>query len=585
MAISHPSSNDPVLNDQITAVIKQLPLILLINLPLVLLLSWLYWPWVNQIWLMVWALAMLVVMALRFISLVFLGPRLIRRLSEDQQQYVLVANSAISGILWAWAGALFFVEGKLDYQLIILMILIVKGTGSVSAIINSLPAFYAYFPVSMLPITILFLLQPEITSILLGVICLFFIIIMLWFARNLNRTLLESIRMRYENSLLLQETETRKQEAEKANLAKTQFLAAASHDLRQPIHAMSLLLTVLEENNIPDDQPKVVDKMRGTVDSLQNLLNALLDISRLDAGAVKADNKVFTLKSVLKPMQNEFQILAEQKNLLLLWPDTDFTLNSDPVLLEQILRNLIANAIRYTEAGRITVEAQKDNDELILAVSDTGIGITQADQQAIFDEFYQVGNQQRDRNHGLGLGLAIVKRILVLLDSDIKLQSSNKGSRFSFRLGLSDQLLDVKQHVEHVIETKLKLSSIVCILEDDEHVSDAMQTLLQSWGCSTFVANNAETMLTKLNALHAVPDVIISDLQLDHNINGVNESQRLWEEFNRTIPTLIITGNIEAEQLADIKQKSLPVLYKPVAPARLRAFLRTVSTARTDNGD
>lgn len=577
MAISQSDNNNPVLGDQMKAVLKQLPLILLINLPLVIVLGWLYWPWVNQTWLLFWAAAMLLVMALRFVLVVFFGPRIVHRLSEDQQQYVLVANSAISGFLWACAGALFFVEGKLEYQLIILMILIVKGTGSVSAIINSLPAFYAYFPVSMLPITILFLLQPGITSILLGVICLIFIIIMMWFARNLNRTLLESIRMRYENNLLLEETEIRKQEAEKANLTKTHFLAAASHDLRQPIHAMSLLLAVLEENNTPEQQPKVLNKMRGTVESLENLLNALLDISRLDAGSVKVDKKVFTLMSVLKPMQDEFQILAEQKELLLFWPQNDFTLHSDPILLEQVLRNLITNAIRYTNTGRIIIDAEKDENKLTVSVADTGIGISKIEQDSIFDEFYQVGNQQRDRNHGLGLGLAIVKRILDLLESKIQLESSDKGSCFSFCLDLSEEVIDKQRMVENLIETKLKLSSIVCILEDDEQVSDAMQTLLQSWGCSVLVASNAEAMIKKLNYSHVIPDVIISDLQLGDDINGVEESECLWEEFNRIIPTVIITGNIEAEQLADIKQKGLPVLYKPVAPARIRTFLRSAS--------
>lgn len=575
------SDNDLILNDQIKAVIKQLPLILLINLPLVLVLSWLYWPWVNHTWLLFWSGSMLAVMVLRFIILIFMAPSLTRRLSENQQQWILVANSAISGLLWAWAGALFFVEGKLDYQLIILMVLIVKGTGSVSTIINSLPAFYAYFPISMTPITILFLFQQDITSILLGVISAFFTLIMLWFARNLNTTLLESIRIRYENRLLLEETEKRKQQAEKANLAKTQFLAAASHDLRQPIHAMSLLLNVMEEQHANAQSGDVLNKMRGTVDSLQNLLNALLDMSRLDAGSVKVNKQTVDLHLVFSSLKEEFQVLAQQKGLELNFYDNALAVDTDPILLEQILRNLITNAIRYTEKGRVTVEANfgVENGNVEIRVSDTGIGITQDQQLNIYDEFYQVGNQQRDRDHGLGLGLAIVKRVIKLLGSQIHLESClGQGSCFRFTLDHSTTVVSARNNDDpQSIERGLAPSQCVVVIEDDRQVTAAMQTLLESWGCETFVGHNADTVIKKLIQRKQIPHVIISDLQLNNNRSGIEESRRLMEEFNRDIPTLIITGNIDAEQLDSVKKSALPILYKPVAPARLRAFLQRVS--------
>jgi len=580
------SDDNRVLNDQMKAVIKQLPLILLVNLPLVAVLSWLYWSWVNQVAIIFWAVSMLAVMILRFISLVFMGPGLVRRLSEDHQQWILVGNSAISGILWAWAGALFFVEGKLDYQLIILMVLIVKGTGSVSAIINSLPAFYAYFPLSMTPITILFLLQQDMTSILLGVICIFFILIMLWFARNLNRTLLESIHMRYENRLLLEETEARKQEAEKANLTKTQFLAAASHDLRQPIHAMSLLLNVMEERHATDASVDILNNMRGTVDSLQSLLNALLDMSRLDAGAVKVNKQVINLSQIFISLKNEFQVLAQQKGLSLNCSAVNFSINTDPILLEQILRNLITNAIRYTEKGNISIEARlhdHDTNKVVVAVRDTGIGITPEQQADIFEEFYQVGNQQRDRDHGLGLGLAIVQRMIKLLGSRIELESSlGQGSSFHFELDCAPHFLNsASPSMQQQVEQTSKINKYIVIIEDDLQVSEAMQALLKSWGAHPIVGVNADSVMKKLIQEERLPDIIISDFQLADNRNGIDESKRIAEEFNCDIPTLIVTGNIEAEQLDQVKQAGFPILYKPVAPARLRAFLRSASSRET----
>ncbi len=586
MRISFPSNTDqPELNDQIMAVRKQLLLILLLNLPLVIVLSWIYWPLVDHWTLGAWSLTMLMVMIFRLVLFIFFADRISARLPTHQHQWILVSNSALSGLLWGWAGVLFFVPDQLEYQLIILMVLIVKGTGSVSSIINSLPAFYAYFPASMLPISLMFLKQGEITSVILGLISLFFTVIVLLFGRNLNRTLLESLSIRYENQRLLQETEQRKKQAEKANQAKTDFLAAASHDLRQPIHAMSLLLNVLEQPHDTQSVSRVTEQMRGTLDSLTHLLNALLDISRLDAGNVQVNLVHIDILDITNRLNDEFQLLAKDKGLELHWPHQSIYIHTDAVLLEQVIRNLVSNAIRYTHQGRIDVRCQVHQDKVRIEIEDTGIGIETAQQENIFNEFYQLANLPSDRNHGLGLGLAIVDRIMKLLGCQIELVSTpQSGSCFSFELERGDaNSVTINNSDALTPGITGELNSCVALLEDDKEVSEAMQLLLESWGCRTFTAVDSGDLLTQLSAAKLNPDIIISDLQLSKGKNGIDESKKISQILSIKIPVLIITGNIQAEQLAQVKASGLPLLYKPVAPAKLRAFLRS-HRARQKNG-
>ena len=571
-------SSKPELNDQMLTVHKQLPLIILLNLPLIAVIIWIYWPWVDQFWLIFWASGMFLLMTVRIVLVIFYGDGLVARLSAHNLQRILVLNSLLSGVLWGVAGYLLFVPDKLEYQLILLIILVIKGTGSVSSIVNSLPAFYAYFPISMLPISVMFLLQKDLTSVLLGIISLFFTVIVVLFGRNLNQTLLESLRIRYENTRLLEEAERRKQQAETANREKTRFLAAASHDLRQPIHALSLFIDVLERRQLDAESKSIIDQMQRSVASLQHLLEALLDISRLDTGAVQARPETFDVLEITDRLQTEFQMLADEKALQLSWPQKSVYVHSDPVLLEQVLRNLVANAIRYTPAGQVKISCLTDNDHVHIEVQDSGIGIEASQQKIIFNEFYQVGNQQRDSRHGLGLGLAIVARIMVLLGTKIELTSTpHNGARFAFELKAGKETaapVDQQKSAPPVF-LQQEQGRCVAIIEDDRAVCDAMQLLLESWGYRTIIACNGDDLLNKMQSTGSTPDVIISDLQLGQGRNGVKEVERVRKALAETVPALIITGNIGTEYKAQIQAADLPWLYKPVAPAKLRAFLRS----------
>ena len=567
--------NRSIINDQVIAIKKHIPLILLVNLPLVIALTWIYWQQINHRSLLFWGGSMLLVMLVRLVAFIYVTTKKPAQLDNVRQQNILVFNSALSGLLWAWAGYLFFVPEKLEYQLIILMVIIIKGMGSMSSIVNNIKAFYAYFPVSMLPITLMFFLQANPTSILLGVISLSVVFIMLVFARNMNDTLMASLKIRYENQQLLEETEARKQEAEKANRAKTQFLAAASHDLRQPLHAMSLLINILEEQLQEGKDNKILARLAATNDALKNLLDSLLDVSRLDAGAVEAVSQDVSLENLFIELENEFQLLAEEKGLVLTFSKTPPAVNTDPALLQQVLRNLLANSLRYTEVGRIVVTASLDNEQVVITVEDTGIGISSNQQQMIFDEFYQVGNQERDRQHGLGLGLSIVQRTLNLLGSKITLESElYKGSKFSFSLPAThQQVTNIVVQKESSVNIQGQ-GEVIAIIEDDKQAGESLQLLLESWGYRAYLAGNSEILINDCNKLRVSPQVIVSDFQLNDNMNGVEEIKKIRECFGEHLPALLITGNIHAEENVEVKEANFPLLYKPVSPAKLRAFLR-----------
>ena len=563
--------------DQNRTLYKQLPIILSINIPLVAALAWIYWPWLNQHWLVAWCGGMFMIVLLRFYFYLTVYKNIPRDQLQAWQMKLFAANSALSGVMWGLAGMLFFVPDRLEYQLVIFLVLILKGAGSVSAVTSYLPAFYAYFPASMLPVCVMFFLQGSTNSILLGLTGLVYTVVLMVFGKNLNKTLLESLRLRDKNQHLLEEALAQKHQAEQANLAKSRFLAAASHDLRQPIYALGLFNAVLEETVTNAKTAKVVTQISNTIDTLQNLLDALLDISRLDAGVVNINKQYFDLKAVFARLANDFTPQAQEKGLHIHWPEESLAVYSDENLLEQVLRNLVSNAIRYTASGSVEIKAAATGERVRIEVIDTGIGIAADQQREIFSEFYQVGNPQRDRRQGLGLGLAIVDRVLKLLGSAIELQSSpGKGSRFYFDVRKGDLDKIATEPHKSMAASPQKITSTIAVVEDDVEVAHAMRLLLESWGCTTIVTADADAMLEKLQQGNAIPDMIISDLQLTNGQSGINAIQRIRNQAGRSLPALIISGKSDAQYLEDVKQLGIPMLHKPVSPAKLRAFLRNM---------
>ncbi len=381
------------------------------------------------------------------------------------------------------------------------------------------------------------------------------------------------------------ELTAQKQAAEAAVQVKSRFLAAASHDLRQPLHALTLLVAALKErlsSGQTQDTQQLVGHIETSALAMQELLNALLDLSRLDAGVVVAHPECFALMRVLHNIQRQFAPLAAEKGLTLQVRSTQAWSYTDPVLVERILINLVANAIRYTESGWVSIGARQEGDGLRLEVWDTGPGIPQAYQDKIFEEYFQLVNPERSRDKGMGLGLAIVARLARLLGTPVNVYSEpGKGSCFSFRLPACqpENRLEDTAVAPGSAETQLRHALVACI-DDDLGILEAMVELLAGWGMEVAAGPDVAQVQADLMQLGRSPDVIVSDFRLAGGCSGVEAIASLRQAFGAQIPALLITGDTAAETIQAIDASGLAVLHKPLRPAKLRAMLSYLLAGR-----
>ncbi|MEW6118756.1 MAG: ATP-binding protein [Pseudomonadota bacterium] len=364
----------------------------------------------------------------------------------------------------------------------------------------------------------------------------------------------------------------KKDMAERANSAKSRFFAAASHDLRQPLHALSLFVTTLKaRNRQPETQP-LIDNIEASTAAMELLFNALLDISRLDAGAIEAHPVHFPLQKMLDELDKQFSALASEKHLRLRFRPCDATLYSDPLLIERILVNLIANAIRYTDDGGVLVACRRRGRMLRISVFDTGRGIPEDQQESVFHEFVQLHNAARDRSKGLGLGLAIVSRLGRLLGHRIDLRSHpGQGSVFSIDVPLGDPA-QVLAPAPPLTPGQIPADALVLLVDDESVILRGMAELFDNWNIDLVTAHSAAEAEQWLASLDRVPDVIVSDYRLPDD-DGLDVVARLREKFGRAIPAILVTGDTAPETLQRITQVGLPLLHKPLRPAKLRALL------------
>lgn len=362
----------------------------------------------------------------------------------------------------------------------------------------------------------------------------------------------------------------RTRQLEEKNHAKTQFLAAASHDLRQPAQAQGLFLDVLSRTALDDQQRQLLDNLSASYQSSNNMLNSLLEYSQIEAGVVKSKPRDFALQPLLHKIEREFGPLANAKGLYYRCRDTKLIAHSDPVLLERILRNLVSNAIRYTEQGGVLVAARRRHDDVWLEVWDTGIGIAPENQKAVFLEFLQLDNPERDRQKGLGLGLAIVEGLVQHLGHGLTLRSrSGRGSLFRLVLpsGIGGQ---ITAPTVPAPEPLLRDARIL-VIDDDPSIRAALRYLLTDWGCRCDVVETVEEALDI--ARQAPLDMVISDYRLRDEVTGSQAIAALRALLGRPLPALLITGDTAPERLRDAHASGISLLHKPVKPNELRKQL------------
>jgi len=456
--------------------------------------------------------------------------------------------------------------------------------GSVSVLAYYLPAYFANTISLITPMSIVLITSDSDTYLMLGIMLPTILLAGYGYAQNLNRTMAESFQLRFEKEGLVQElieqkntAEALRMVAEDANIAKSKFLAAASHDLRQPLHALTLFTEALEVSQKDAKQQRIVDKIKTSVSAMDSLFNALLDLSKLDAGIVTVHENNFPINELLLPLCLEYDKVSEKSEVEFSCETNDVNVKTDKILLEVIIRNLVGNAFRYTNSGKIWIHCfAKDLNKICIEIGDTGIGIPEDQTKKVFDEYYQLTNPERDREKGLGLGLAIVKRLINILHLEIELLSTvGKGSRFILTLdkGIPSQINSDKTSTNPDVILDKSSEIKVLVIDDDILVRDSIELLLSKWGYQNKVVESEQHAVDLIKNKNLIPDILIVDYQLKNNKTGIEAINKIQSCLSTPIPALVITGDILPDHLITVKQSQLPVLYKPVKPAQLRKFL------------
>ncbi|MFA6014743.1 MAG: ATP-binding protein [Gallionellaceae bacterium] len=372
----------------------------------------------------------------------------------------------------------------------------------------------------------------------------------------------------------------KKEDAENANYDKTRFLASASHDLRQPMHALGLFVGELHAKLTTPEQQHIVAKVEESVDALSNLLDALLDISKLDAGVVTPNFSVFSMAGMLERIAHDYAPLAQRKSITLRVRPDKTLVNSDPILLERIIINLLSNAIRYTPSGgRILIACRTRGNQLRIEVRDSGIGIPEDSQKSIFREFIQLANKERDRSKGLGLGLAIVERIVKLLNHSIELNSRpGQGSTFAVnvvkvespKVEMSEQTVAAEKNIEQRLPSLFDDLKVL-VIDDNQLVLNGTKGILESWGCVVCAVQS----LGEVKALDRTSqfDLVVCDFRLADG-DGIEIAEWIKVNFNTQPQFILISGDTSPDVLQRVKEQGIQLLHKPVRPAKLRSLIQ-----------
>jgi two-component system, sensor histidine kinase len=579
-----------------------------------IILSGLFWSVVDHQRIIAWAVVCGV--AISPASLILLACfRLRNQLPGDAQYWLTLVRwryfllCAASGA----AGVVLFAEASITHQMIIFCFLVALASTQTIESAQDRWIYMTSLPALLAPFIVRAAAHSDDTSHLLALLAGAALAYVLPTARNLSKMIDESLNTRFENLALIAQLKAQtellettrddavraRDEAEgfayqagaartqavQANQAKSRFLAAASHDLRQPVHALGLFAAAARAHVQGDEGRAIMDKIAASIDSTEALFNALLDVSRLDAGILVPDVQPFALDDLLHRLVDEYAPRTAAKGVSLRWRTGAKTITSDPALLERVLRNYLSNAIRYTRHGAILVACRTRGASLRIEVWDTGAGIAADKLDDIFQEFYQIGNPERNKANGLGLGLAIVKRIANLLGHSIEVKSSlHRGSRFSITVPLA-QAVSLRVGVSGASDAQpapdesLLIGAVVLVIDDEVVVLQAVEMLLRQWGCLVVAAPTLDEALHALHALDRTPDVILCDYRLQGVQTGIAVIQQLRQTLG-PIPGALITGDTAPDRLREASQSGLPLLHKPLNAQQLKTSLCALLTRK-----
>jgi signal transduction histidine kinase/CheY-like chemotaxis protein len=493
-----------------------------------------------------------------------------------------------SATMWGVTGWVFYGQGTGIQQTGLIVLVYTFCIAVIPVLANQPGVFVAYVTLCIAPLIVRIALGGDTYSYQLAGVLLVIVSLTTAIARNYRQALGRVIELKLRADDLLEQLRVEKRaaeqarhEAEVANRAKTQFFTAASHDLRQPLHAMGLFAEALRQRSHEPEVASLVVSINASVDALEGLFSELLDITRIDSGGVEVHPQGFEMADILRKIRLHYEPTAFEKGLALRLRGGQRVVHGDPLLVERIVRNLVSNAIRYTNDGSVLVACRARGGKVWVQVWDTGLGIRAEEQAKIFEEFYQVANTAAvapDQRKGLGLGLAIVKRLAGLMGAELWMRSTpGKGTVFTLALPVGAKPRPQAQPLPGKGPVGLTLDGrCIVVVEDEPAVRAGLEVLLQGWGARIVSFDSvagASAWAAAADPVGARPDLLIVDYRLENGRNGADAIVALRARFGAGVPAIVVTGSTMTGHDKEAQEQNFHLLLKPVVPNKLRAMI------------
>jgi len=534
---------------------------------------------VRPIHLGIWLTYMLVVVAVRT-WIVFRLKFKAEEIINPQQNLTLMTLALGSmGIGWGMGWVLMAPDLLMINRVIYVYMITAALMGSMFAYSVHKTTFYAFTLPIMIPSLTTALWSVDIFPWTFSVGMATVYIVVLGISKSFSQTFEDSVRLRFRNERLYQALANERDQSVAANVAKSKFIAVASHDLRQPMHAVNVYLDIVNADNFPEQDKLLLTKIKSSVTSLNSMFDSLLNISKLDAHVTPINNRTFGLQELANTLRDLYETRTKNKGLTFKISCLDLNICGDKLLLQQIIGNLISNAIQYTEAGLIEVKLITQNDRLAVEVIDTGCGVEESEQQHIFGEFYRA-DRTRSLHDGLGLGLSIVQRLCSLIGADVYLHSKlDEGSQFvvvtPYLVSSSDEHIEITESSQKPLHTLRTLQGkYIAVIEDNPIIVDAYRQTLANEGAYVYVLSEFESELeAQLESINRI-DCILSDYRLSQT-TGDMLIQKIRENYNEEIPAIIVTADTSPSHVNLFAKLNVQVLHKPIS---FQAVLQVIET-------
>ena len=545
-----------------------------------------YWPHVPRSWLWAWSAAFALLWIARFLNL--LGhDRAVRLGPIDAQRWLYRWNTGavIGAGLWSVAAVLFYKHGGHFERTALMLTVYSFAIGAVPYMSSQPRLFLACMGLYFIPMIVHTALMGGADNLYLAGIWSLMCLCTVAMGRAFHSMFGEMVGLRVQTQQLAQRlrtemaaAESAQHQAELANRAKTQFFAAASHDLRQPLHALGLFADALRQRCKDDEVAHLVHSINSSVDALEGLFSELLDITKIDTGGIDIQPEHIPLSALFERLRLTFEPTAFEKGLSLRFHGARHHAYADPLVVERILRNLISNAIRYTEDGGVLVSCRPRGDQLCVQVWDSGIGILPKEQERIFEEFYQTQSKRPLEPHhrkGLGLGLAIVKRLAKLMDASLSLRSRpGHGTVFTLMLPIGKAVRPAVSDTPPRPRPPLTLDRRhIVVVEDEPAVAEGLEILLKAWGATVSAFDTLDAVAAWSRDTTQHPDLLIADYRLPEQRTGIEVIRLMRARFGPELPVIMVTGSTMTGHEQEARSEDFHLLLKPVIPTRLRALI------------